>query len=139
MEKINLKQILLWDQQKSGLINKFREFGALQQQGEIKCCRCGEEMHLWHDNKKDEWFWLYKKSILGHAERIKQCNNKKSIKAKSIFEGTHLSFEQIMIYIHGWTQYSEIPKISIEADISSRTASNYNKFCTEDHDQCMFC
>ena len=50
----------------------------------------------------------------------------------SVFEGTHLRFEQIMIVIHEWTHYSEIGKMSLEADIgSSHTAALWNKFCTE--------
>lgn len=131
MERINLKQIFLWGQQEGQLINKFRDFGTLPKEGQVICSLCGQSMHLWHDKKVKDWFWICKNSYSGHARKRKKCNNKKSVKAMSIFDGLHLNYEQIMVFIHEWTHHSEIRKISLEANISSRTTANYNKFCTE--------
>lgn len=50
----------------------------------------------------------------------------------SVLEGTHLSFEQIMILIHEWAHFSEICKMYLEAYVgSSKSAAVWNKFCTE--------
>lgn len=130
MVQINLKQILLWSQQ-SDLINKFREFGAIPKVGDVKCSNCGTAMYLWFDQKKNDWFWRCNQTYTVHARKKKKCNSKKSVKSLSIFEGAHLNFEQIMIYILEWVHYSEIRKISLEVNISSATAAVYNKFCTE--------
>lgn len=70
MEKINLKQIFLWGQEEGELINKYREFGALPKEGDIKCSLCGI-IHLWHDQKENEWFWLCKNTYIGHARKSK--------------------------------------------------------------------
>lgn len=69
---------------------------------------------------------------IARGRKKKKCNNKKTVKSISIFEGAHLSFEQIMVFVHEWCNFSEIRKASLEANIgSSATAAIYNKFCTE--------
>lgn len=130
--KINIKQIVLWGREESQIINKFREFGAIPNEDEVKCQTCDKAMHLWFSQTEKQWFWRCNRKYRLPHKKETSCNNKKSIKKLSIFEGTHLDFEQIMIVIHEWTYYSEIGKMSLEANIgSSRTATLWNKFCTE--------
>ena len=132
MDRINLKQIFLWSQEETILIDKLREFGAMPKEGDVKCSTCSTNMHLWFHTANKEWFWRCNKGYITQGNRKKKCNKKISVKAMSIFEGAHLSFEQILIFIHEWCHFSEIRKASLEASIGSpTTASIYNKFCTE--------
>lgn len=132
MVKINLKQIFLWSQEEPELVSKFRDFGAIPKEGEVKCSTCKKPMHLWFDKNEKEWYWRCQGKYIGHARKRKNCNGKKSVKSVSIFEGSHLSFEQFMIFIHEWCHFSEVRKMALEANIgSSATAAVYNKLCTE--------
>lgn len=132
MAPINLKQIILWGLDEGQLIKKFQEFGALPNDGEVKCPKCGEAMHLWHNQTRNDWHWFCNRvSRLPH-KKTSSCNYRVSVKKMSVFEGLHLTFEQLMIFIHEWTHYSEVRKMSLEASIVSHsTAAIYNQFCTE--------
>lgn len=132
MAPINLKQIFLWGLDEAELIKKFQEFGALPNNGDVKCSTCGEEMHLWHNKTRNDWHWICNRVSRVPHKKTSSCNNRVSVKQMSVFEGSHLSFEQILIFIHEWTHYSEVRKMSLEAGIGSySTAALYNKFCTE--------
>lgn len=115
LSSCNLKQIFQQGQQEPELTNKLREFGALPKVGDVKCSTCGEPMNLWFDKKENESLWRCNKSYVGRARKKKKCNNKKTVKSMSIFEGAHLSFEKIMVFVHEWSQFSEIRKASLEA------------------------
>ena len=77
--KINIKQIVLWGQQESQIINKFREFGAIPNEDEVKCQTCGQAMHLWFSQAENEWFWLCNRKYRAPHKKKTSCNNKKSV------------------------------------------------------------
>lgn len=52
------------------------------------------------------------------------CGNEVSIRKNSFFAKTHLSYEQVFIFVHEWLNYSEIQRIMLETDISSSVATN---------------
>lgn len=84
--KINLKQIFQWSQE-SQLLTKLREFGAIPNEGDVKCPSCGESMHLWFSEANNEWYWRCNRKIRVPHKKKTSCNNKHSVKKFSIFEG----------------------------------------------------
>lgn len=132
MAPINLKQIILWAQDEAQLIKKLQEFGAIPNDGNIKCEICGEPMNLWFNKRRSDWHWICNRMSRVPHKKKSSCNQRVSVKETSVFEGSHLNFEQILIFIHEWVHYSEVRKMSLEAEIGSHsTAAIYNKFCTE--------
>lgn len=96
------------------------------------CPNCGGEMYSCFLKKENEWYWRSNKMKSKSHKKKQMCDTKCSVKKMSIFEGSHLTFEQTMTYIQEWTHFSEIQKVCHEADIGSfTTAALYNKLCTE--------
>lgn len=128
MNPINVKQIVLWNQEQHGLIKKLQVYGVIP--ANLECVKCKSQMRL-NLTDNDE-YWLCNAKVKNRNKKRIPCKYKKTLKAATIFNTSHLSFEQIFIALHEWCNYSEIQKMTLEAGMgSSATAAMWNGFFTE--------
>lgn len=129
MSKINIVEIVNWCADEHILVEKLQSFGVVPT--EVICSKCGNQMKLsFRGDKKPDWrcgsYYTNETN-----ERVR-CNQKISMKALTIFKNARLDFQQILIAIHEYCNYSEVRKMCLEASIeSSKTAAKWNAFFNE--------
>lgn len=129
MSAINIVEIIKWCADEQGLIGKLQDFGVLRK--ELECSKCAKLMILVFNGDFNPRWRCYGYHMNPHKKRIK-CNESVTVKSMSIFRGANLSFQQILIALHEYVNYSEIKKMCLEASIdSSNTAARWNAFFNE--------
>lgn len=120
---INLKKILQWTNDDTQLFEKLREWRLIAKDNEVNCEKCGAPMRICSEGNKTFWRCFATRKN-AHKKKIK-CANKVPVRKNSLFEHSHLSFEQ-------WLYCSEIRKIMLEA------AAYWNRVCQEIAKQFFF-
>lgn len=98
----------MWSQNNLDFIKKLQEFGVLP--NDLKCSKCEKSMVVWIDEKESEFYFRYYGSYRDAHKKSQKCNQKLSIKKLSAFEGSHLSFKQILIMMHEWVHIRKSAK-----------------------------
>lgn len=128
-EHINFEQIIKWTENPDLLLMKLSEWKLIAKEGEVQCDRCDLPMKLYTIDGAHYWRCMNKRKN-SHKKTVK-CDKRVTIKRNSFFDNSHLSFKQILIFVHEWLHFSEINKIMLETRISSRSATNWNDFAKD--------
>jgi hypothetical protein len=106
------------------ILNELRIWGLLGLQPQ--CEVCGDLMVKWSANKTD--------GVMLYCQK-RSCRKAKSVRYDSFFEGTKMSLQDCMLFLHLWGKGYPAKLIVDDFQFSKQTVVDWSRFC---RDLCVF-
>lgn len=130
-DNINLKKLFQYEIEEDGmgLVKKLMEWGSIPREGEYRCPQ-GHVLKIRKDGSFFKWHCLDKTQAKGH--KAKPCKYSISLRAKTIFERSHLSISTICQFVNLWVYNVPLNVIGIQTGIvSKQTLVDWSSVCRE--------
>ena len=128
---LNLIKIYDICRENDTLPGQLQKWGLVPKEGEFLCPKCDDPMKLLYFQNQG-WCWdcQSKKSIRKQAS--KRCNKRISMRRKTFFNKSHLSYFQILGFAHLWCEGHQLRQIQQHLEIFQRhTLVDWSSFCRE--------
>lgn len=126
-----VREIVMWSQEDGGrkLIDMLQNYGAIPRE-----LLCSEHGSCIIEVKKNAFWWICKGHVNNPKRKPKRvrCPFAQSVRKDTFFDKSHLSIEQICIFVNLWLDNAPLALIKKQCSIVSQsTATDWASFCRE--------
>ena len=106
-------------------------WGLVPKVGDYLCPKCDQPMKLLYF-QNEGWFWDCQSKTPIRKQAPKRCNKRVSMRKKTFFNKSHLSYFQILGFAHLWSEGHQLRQIKQQLEIGQdHTLVDWSSFCRE--------
>jgi len=113
---------------KEELLQQLQEWGLIPKK--VLCSRCESPMIL--GRYLESWRWHCTAYIVENKQKAVICRTTERLHANTFFAGSHLTYLQMLGFVHLWAEGSQLRFIGKQLGINSdHTLVDWSSFCRE--------